>query len=65
MPGGRSATAGAPESQPPAAHDLQPHRICTFERSSDPELAAKLADTVGVDVDPPTHAIHLPPVAAE
>ena len=42
-----------------AAHDLQPHRIRTFKRSSDPEFAAKLADIVGLYVDPPKHAIVL------
>jgi transposase len=42
-----------------AAHDLQPHRIRTFKRSSDPEFAAKLADIVGLYVDPPRHAIVL------
>jgi transposase len=38
------------------AHDLQPHRIRTFKRSSDPEFAAKLGDIVGLYVDPPKHA---------
>jgi transposase len=42
-----------------AAHDLQPHRIRTFKRSSDPEFAAKLEDIVGLYVDPPKHAIVL------
>jgi transposase len=42
-----------------AAHDLQPHRIRTFKRSSDPEFAAKLADIVGLYMDPPKHAIVL------
>jgi len=41
------------------AHDLQPHRIRTFKRSSDPEFAAKLADIVGLYIDPPKHAIVL------
>jgi transposase len=40
-------------------HDLQPHRIRTFKRSSDPEFAAKLEDIVGLYVDPPKHAIVL------
>jgi transposase len=39
-----------------AAHDLQPHRIRTFKRSNDPEFATKLADIVGLYVDPPKHA---------
>jgi hypothetical protein len=42
-----------------AAHDLQPHRIRTFKRSSDPDFAAKLADIVGLYVDPPKHALML------
>jgi transposase len=41
------------------AHDLQPHRIRTFKRSSDPEFAAKLEDIVGLYVDPPKHALVL------
>jgi transposase len=41
------------------AHDLQPHRIRTFKRSTDPEFAAKLEDIVGLYVDPPKHAIVL------
>jgi hypothetical protein len=42
-----------------AAHDLQPHRIRTFKRSSDPEFATKLEDIVGLYVDPPKHAVVL------
>ncbi|MGH6920753.1 MAG: IS630 family transposase [Geminicoccaceae bacterium] len=41
------------------AHDLQPHRIRTFKRSNDPDFAAKLADIVGLYMDPPKHAIVL------
>jgi transposase len=41
------------------AHRLQPHRIRTFKRSSDPEFAAKLEDILGLYVDPPKHAIVL------
>ena len=41
------------------AHDLQPHRIRTFKRSNDPEFAAKLADIVGLYMDPPKHALVL------
>jgi transposase len=41
------------------AHDLQPHRIRTFKRSTDPEFAAKLEDIVGLYVDPPKHAVVL------
>jgi transposase len=42
-----------------AAHDLQPHRIRTFKRSSDPEFAEKLEDIVGLYVEPPRHAVVL------
>jgi transposase len=41
------------------AHDLQPHRIRTFKRSTDPEFAAKLEDIVGLYVDPPKYAVVL------
>ena len=41
------------------AHDLQPHRIRAFKRSTDPDFAAKLADIVGLYVDPPKHALVL------
>jgi len=41
------------------AHDLQPHRIRTFKRSTDPAFAAKLEDIVGLYVDPPKHAVVL------
>jgi transposase len=42
-----------------AAHELQPHRLRTFKRSSDPEFAAKLADIVGLYMHPPRHAVVL------
>jgi transposase len=42
-----------------AVHKLQPHRIRTFKRSSDPDFAAKLEDVVGLYVDPPKHALVL------
>jgi transposase len=42
-----------------ATHQLQPHRIRTFKRSSDPAFAAKLEDIVGLYVAPPKHAIVL------
>jgi transposase len=42
-----------------AAHDLQPHRIQTFKRASDPDFAVKLEDIVGLYVDPPKHVIVL------
>jgi hypothetical protein len=38
-------------------HKLQPHRLRTFKRSRDPSFAAKLADIVGLYVDPPAHAV--------
>jgi len=38
---------------------LQPHRLRTFKRSRDPSFAAKLADIVGLYVDPPAHAVVL------
>jgi transposase len=41
------------------AHDLQPHRVRTFKRSSDPDFTAKMTDIVGLYVDPPTHAVVL------
>jgi transposase len=41
------------------AHRLQPHRIRTFKRSTDPAFAAKLEDIVGLYVDPPKHAVVL------
>jgi transposase len=40
-----------------AAHKLQPHRVRTFKRSRDPDFAAKLADIVGLYIDPPTQAV--------
>ena len=41
------------------AHKLQPHRVRTFKRSRDPDFAAKLADIVGLYMDPPTQAVVL------
>ena len=41
------------------AHKLQPHRLRTFKCSRDPRFAAKLADIVGLYVDPPAHAVVL------
>jgi transposase len=41
------------------AHDLQPHRIRTFKRSSDPEFAAKLEAIVGLYLEPPAHSLVL------
>jgi transposase len=42
-----------------AAHRLQPHRIRTFKRSTDPDFIAKLEDIVGLYVAPPRHAVVL------
>ena len=42
-----------------AAHKLQPHCVRTFKRLCDPEFAAKLADIVGLYMDPPTQAVVL------
>jgi len=39
------------------AHRLQPHRIRTFKRSSDPNFAEKVEDVVGLYMDPPAHAV--------
>ena len=41
------------------AHKLQPHRIRTFKRSRDPRFAAKMADVVGLYMDPPACAVVL------
>jgi transposase len=38
-------------------HRLQPHRIRTFKRSSDPQFAEKVEDVVGLYMDPPSHAV--------
>jgi transposase len=39
------------------AHKLQPHRVRTFKRSTDPDFAAKLDDVVGLYMNPPRHAV--------
>jgi DDE superfamily endonuclease len=41
------------------SHGLQPHRICTFKLSNDPQFAAKVRDIVGIYVDSPAHAVVL------
>jgi hypothetical protein len=41
------------------AHQLQPHRVRSFERSRDPRSAEKMADIVGLYLDPPAHAVVL------
>ena len=40
-----------------ADHKLQPHRVRTFKRATDPDFAAKLDDVVGFYIDPPRHAV--------
>ena len=40
-------------------HRLQPHRLRTFKRSTDPAFAAKVEDIVGLDMHPPAHAVVL------
>jgi transposase len=40
-------------------HGLQPHRLGTFKLSSDPDFAVKVADVVGLYLDPPAGAIVL------
>src|SRR5580704_8353591 len=39
------------------AHQLAPHRVRMFKLSTDPKLAEKLKDIVGLYVDPPAHAV--------
>ena len=41
------------------AHQLQPHRVRNFKRSRDPRFAEKMADVVGLYLDPPAHAVVL------
>src|SRR3954447_22491234 len=40
-------------------HDLQPRRLGTFKLSNDPEFEAKVADVVGLYLDPPVGAVVL------
>jgi hypothetical protein len=40
-------------------HRLQPHRVRTFKRSTDPAFAEKVEDIVGLYMDPPRHAVVL------
>jgi len=40
-------------------HGLQPHRVETFKFSKDPEFDAKMADIVGLHLDPPERALVL------
>jgi len=41
------------------AHRLQPHRLRTFKKSSDPAFAEKVEDVVGLYMSPPCHAVVL------
>jgi len=41
------------------SHGLQPHRMRQFKLSNDPRFADKVRDIVGLDVDPPAHAVVL------
>jgi transposase len=41
------------------AHGLQPHRVCQFKLSQDPDFVPKLRAIIGLYVDPPAHAIVL------
>ena len=41
------------------SHHLQPHRVRTFKRSTDPQFATKLDDVVGLYMAPPRHAVVL------
>jgi len=41
------------------ANRLQPHRLRTFKRSTDPAFASKVEDIVGLYMDPPCHAVVL------
>ena len=41
------------------AHALQPHRSETFKFTSDPKAAEKIADVVGLYLEPPTNAVVL------
>jgi hypothetical protein len=47
-----------------ADHDLKPWQTATFTFSTDPELAAKVRDVVGLYLDPPAHAGQPSPRAA-
>ena len=40
-------------------HDLQPQRQGTFKLSNDPDFEAKVADVVGLYLDPPGGAVVL------
>lgn len=40
-------------------HGLQPHRVETFKFSKDPQFATKMADVVGLYLNPPEKALVL------
>jgi hypothetical protein len=40
-------------------HDLQPHRTTTFKFSTDPDFESKMAEVVGLYLDPPERALVL------
>jgi transposase len=42
-----------------AARGIKPHRVDTFKLSTDPRFEEKLADVVGLYLNPPEHAIVL------
>jgi hypothetical protein len=42
-----------------AEHDVKPWQTETFKFSTDPQLAAKVRDVVGLYLDPPAHAVVL------
>jgi transposase len=41
------------------SHGLRPHQVRRFKLSTDPKLAEKVEDIVGLYVDPPAHAVVL------
>jgi hypothetical protein len=41
------------------ARRLQPHRLRSFKRSSDPVFSKKIEDIVGLYMDPPMHTVVL------
>jgi hypothetical protein len=41
------------------AHRLQPHRLRSFKRSSDPACTRKVEDSLGRQMDPPMHTVLL------
>jgi hypothetical protein len=39
------------------ANRLQPHRVRTFKKSTDPAFADKVEDVVGLYMNPPAYAV--------